>query len=70
MALQNLNLEATIIANGQTFPGWQSVEIWREFAGGGYSFMKFSAAEATDGGLIPLSSSARYAATDTVKIAG
>jgi prophage tail gpP-like protein len=56
VALPNLNLTATIVANGQTFPGWESIEIWREFAGGGYSFMKFRAAEKTDGGLIPISS--------------
>jgi prophage tail gpP-like protein len=55
-ALSNLNLQATIVAGGQTFPGWESIEIWREFAGGGYSFMKFRAAEKTDGGLIPLAS--------------
>jgi prophage tail gpP-like protein len=31
MTLTNLTLEATIKTNGKTFPGWESVEIWREF---------------------------------------
>src|ERR1700693_5236825 len=50
--LPNLNLQATIIANGQTFPSWEHVEVWREFSAP-FSYMKFRAAENTDGGLIP-----------------
>jgi prophage tail gpP-like protein len=52
MSLQNLNLTATIVANGQVFPGWEAIEIWREF-NAPFSYMKFRAAEKADGGLIP-----------------
>lgn len=38
------DLIATIVANGQVYPGWTSIEIWREF-GNPVSYMKFSAAE-------------------------
>jgi prophage tail gpP-like protein len=51
-AIPNLNLQATIVANGQVFPGWERIEIWREFLST-FSYMKFRAAENTDGGLIP-----------------
>jgi prophage tail gpP-like protein len=44
MPLDNLQLDATIKTNGQTFPGWESVEIWREFHNP-VSYMKFVAAE-------------------------
>jgi prophage tail gpP-like protein len=44
MTLTNLALEATVIANGKVYPGWESVEIWREFANT-VSYMKFTAAE-------------------------
>jgi prophage tail gpP-like protein len=50
----NLNLEATIASNGQVFPGWESIEIWREFTAP-FSYMKFRASEQTDGGTVPLS---------------
>jgi prophage tail gpP-like protein len=40
----NLALEATIVTNGKIFPGWESVEIWREY-GNPVSYMKFVAAE-------------------------
>jgi prophage tail gpP-like protein len=49
----NLNLTATIVSNGQVFPGWESIEIWREF-NATYSYMKFRCSENTDGGAIPL----------------
>jgi prophage tail gpP-like protein len=52
MALENLNLQATIISNGQVFPGWEEIEIWREF-NAPFSYMKFRAAENTDGGNVP-----------------
>ena len=52
MATPNLNLEATIVANGQVFPGWEAIEITREF-NAIFSTMKFRAAENTDGGNIP-----------------
>ena len=44
MALGNIQLEATIVANGKTFPGWESIEIWREF-GNPTSYCKFTSAE-------------------------
>jgi prophage tail gpP-like protein len=50
----NLNLQATIVSNGQVFPGWETIEIWREYAAP-FSYMKFRAAEKTDGGIIPQS---------------
>jgi prophage tail gpP-like protein len=53
-ALPNLNLQATIVSNGQVFPGWERIEIWREYAAP-FSYMKFRASEDTDGGLVPLS---------------
>jgi prophage tail gpP-like protein len=40
------DLIATIVANGQAYPGWTSIEIWREY-GQPVSYMKFSAAEDT-----------------------
>jgi prophage tail gpP-like protein len=44
MALTNIALEATIVANGRIYPGWESVEIWREF-GNPTSYCKFTSAE-------------------------
>ena len=44
MALDNIQLEATIVANGKIYPGWESIEIWREF-GDPTSYCKFTAAE-------------------------
>jgi prophage tail gpP-like protein len=44
MALTNIALEATIVANGKIFPGWESIEIWREF-GNPTSYCKFLAVE-------------------------
>jgi prophage tail gpP-like protein len=37
-------LTATIVTNNQIYPGWQSVEIWREY-GQKVSYMKFTAVE-------------------------
>ena len=37
-------LTATIVTNNQIYPGWQSVEIWREY-GQKVSYMKFVAVE-------------------------
>jgi prophage tail gpP-like protein len=51
-ALPNLNLQATVVSGGKVFPGWEHIEIWREYAAP-FSYMKFRAAENTDGGLIP-----------------
>jgi prophage tail gpP-like protein len=44
MALTNIALEATIVANNKIFPGWESIEIWREF-GNPTSYCKFTSAE-------------------------
>jgi prophage tail gpP-like protein len=44
MALTNLALEATIVANGKIYPGWTSIEVWREYMLP-TSYMKFTAAE-------------------------
>ena len=49
---QNQNLIATIVANGETFSSWESVEIWREW-GSTYSYMKFRCAEDTVIGSLP-----------------
>lgn len=49
MALPNLNLEATVVSGGKTYPGWESIEIWRE-ANATYSYLKLRAIEDTDAG--------------------
>ena len=49
MPLPNLNLTATVVANGKTYPGWEAIEIWREF-NGLWAYLRLRAIENTDAG--------------------
>lgn len=49
MAIGNLKLEATIVANGSTYSGWESIEISRTFTEP-VSYMKFRTSERTSPG--------------------
>jgi prophage tail gpP-like protein len=45
----NLDLTATVVAGGQVYPGWEAIEVWREW-GTAYSYMRLRAIENTDPG--------------------
>lgn len=52
MPLANLNLEVTVVASGSVYPGWEAIEIWREY-NSVFSYMKLRASEDTNSGSLP-----------------